>query len=167
LTAVKDAPLGQRNNRTMEACVTLDRDRLRVRIAWLCLGVLSALAAVVAALLVAQARPPGQAANLLLIYVGAEDCAPCRAWQRGDGATFRSSAAFNRLTYREVKPPHLRDVLKDESWPEDIRYYRDRLKRSDGVPLWLVVSNDDIVVQRFGAASWRSKILPRIRSYLR
>jgi hypothetical protein len=151
----------------MEARVTFDSDRRRVRIAWLCLGSLSALAAMVAALLVAQARPPARAANLLLIYVGAEDCAPCRAWQRGDGATFRSSADFTRLTYREVKAAHLRDVLKDESWPEDIRGYRDRLKRSDGVPLWLVVSNDDIVAQRFGVVAWRNKILPRIRFYLR
>jgi len=151
----------------MEACVTLDSDRRRVRIAWLCLGTLSALAMVVAALLVAQARPPGRAANLLLIYVGAEDCAACRAWQRGDGATFRSSADFSRLTYREVKSRHLRDVLKDESWPEDIRFYRDRLKRSDGVPLWLVVSDNDILVQRFGTAAWRNRVLPIIRSYLR
>jgi hypothetical protein len=151
----------------MEDWVTLDSDRRRARGAWLCLGTLCAFATVVAALLVAQPRPPGRPANLLLIYVGAEDCAPCRAWQHGDGATFRSSADFSRLTYREVKAPHLRDVLKDEVWPEDIRGYRDHLKRSDGVPLWLVVSDDDLVVQRFGVAAWRSKVLPRIRFYLR
>jgi hypothetical protein len=150
----------------MEDWVTLDSDRRRARGAWLCLGALCAFATVVAALLV-QARPPVRAANLVLIYVGAEDCAPCRAWQHGEGATFRRSSDFSRLTYREVKSPHLRDVLKDESWPEDIRGYRDRLKRSDGVPMWFVVSNNDIVVQRFGTAAWRSKILPRIRSYLR
>ena len=151
----------------MENSVTLDRGHRRARVALLCLGILSAFAMIVATLLVARTRPPTRTANLLLVYVGAEDCAPCRAWQRGDGATFRNSADFTRLTYREVKPPHLHDVLKDENWPEDIRGYRDYLKRSDGVPLWLVILDEDVVMQRFGAAAWRSKVLPRVKSYLR
>jgi hypothetical protein len=139
----------------------------RALTAWLCLGTLAAMAAIVASLLVAHAPPPVRAANLKLIYVGAEDCAPCRAWQRGEGAAFRKSADFTRLTYLEVKSTHLRDVLKDENWPEPIRSYRRHLKRSDGVPLWLVLSNDDVVAQRFGAVAWRSNILPAIRSALR
>lgn len=151
----------------MEDSITLDSDRRRARAALLCLAVLAVLATIIAAHLVAQARPSTRAANLLLIYVGADDCAPCRAWQRGDGAAFQSSADFTRLTYREVKSPLLREVLKTESWPEDIRNYRDRLKPSDGVPLWLVVKNDEVVIQRFGTTAWRSKILPTIRFYLR
>jgi len=167
LTAVKDAPPEARNNGVMENSVTLDRGPRRARVALLCLGILSAFAMIVATLLVARTRAPARTANLLLVYVGAEDCAPCRAWQRGDGATFRSSADFTRLTYREVKPPHLRDVLKDENWPEDIRGYRDYLKPSDGVPLWLVILDKDVVMQRFSVAAWRRKVLPRVKSYLR
>jgi hypothetical protein len=151
----------------MENSVALDSGCRRARVTWLCLGLLSAFAMIFATFLVVRARPPARTANLVLVYVGAEDCAPCRAWQRGDGTTFRSSADFTRLTYREVKSPHLRDVLKDENWPEDIRTYRDYLKRSDGVPLWLVILDDDVVMQRFGAAAWRSKVLPRVKSYLR
>lgn len=135
-------------------------------LAWLCLGGLAAIASIAAALLVVNA-PPARAANLKLIYVGAEDCAPCRAWQSHDGAAFRQSAEFSRITYVEVKAASLRDVLKDENWPSDIRGLKSRLKASDGVPLWLVVSNDHIVEQRFGAAAWREKILPTIRSALR
>lgn len=103
----------------------------------------------------------------MLLYVGAEDCAPCRAWQNGEGAAFLASADFPRITYREVKSRHLRDVLKDENWPEEIRSFRGSLRRSDGVPLWLVVSNNEIVEQRFGAAAWRANILPKIESLLR
>ncbi len=136
------------------------------RRAWLWLGMFAAIAVIVAALL-AYAPPSARAANLKLIYVGAEDCAPCRAWQSNDGAAFRRSAEFSRITYIEVKAAHLHDVLKDETWPEEIRGLRTRLKKSDGVPLWLVVSNDEVVEQRFGAASWRANILPAIRSALR
>lgn len=136
------------------------------RRAWLWLGMFAAIAVIVAALL-AYAPPSARAANLKLIYVGAEDCAPCRAWQNNDGAAFRRSAEFSRITYIEVKAAHLHDVLKDETWPKEIRGLKTRLKKSDGVPLWLVVSNDEVVEQRFGAASWRANILPAIRSALR
>lgn len=122
---------------------------------------------IVAALLVAYAPPSARAANLKLIYVGAEDCAPCRDWQSNDGAAFRRSSEFARITYIEVKAPRLHDILKDETWPEEIRGLKTRLKKSDGVPLWLIVSNDEVVEQRFGAASWRANILPAIQSALR
>lgn len=164
LTAVKEAMCCIRNSCAMEDAITLARRRAR----WvgLCLGILAAVAAIAAALLVAQ-KMPARAADLLLIYVGADDCAPCRAWQNGDGADFRKSAEFAHISYREVKSPNLHDVLSDEHWPEEIRVYRSRLKRSDGVPLWLIVSGNDVVAQRFGAAAWHASVLPKLRSYLR
>lgn len=110
-----------------------------------------------------SARPK----DVTLLYVGAEDCAPCRAWQNSEGASFHASADFARITYREVKSPHLHDILNDENWPDDIRGYRAGLKRSDGVPLWLVVVDRKVVEQRFGAAEWRASILPAIQSLLR
>lgn len=114
-----------------------------------------------------HAARPAHDSEILLLYVGAEDCAPCRVWQSGEGAAFLASADFPRITYREVKSPHLHDVLNDENWPDEIRRYRSSLRRSDGVPLWLVVSDHEIVEQRFGAAEWRASILPRIKSLLR
>jgi len=151
----------------MEDAIIFDGAHRRSRRVWLCLGVLAAIATIAAALLVARTPSPARAADLLLIYVGAEDCAPCRAWQNGDGAEFRKSAEFARISYREVKSPHLHDVLRDEHWPEEIRAYRSYLKRSDGVPLWLIVSGNDVVAQRFGAAAWHGRVLPALRSHLR
>ncbi|GEM_PF-1210764 len=110
---------------------------------------------------------PRRTPEIMLLYVGAEDCAPCRAWQAGDGANFLASREFPRIRYREVKSAHLTDVLNDENWPEDLRAYRSQLKRSDGVPLWLLVSDDEIVARQFGATAWRDSILPKIRSLLR
>jgi hypothetical protein len=110
---------------------------------------------------------PSARRDITLLYVGADDCAPCRAWQREDGPTFRSSSEFARVTYREVKSPSILDVLKDEYWPDDLRRYRERIGRGAGVPLWLVVANGEIVEQGFGASHWRSSVLPRIRSLLR
>lgn len=102
------------------------------------------------------------ASSILVLYVGAEDCAPCRAWQAGDGAAFRDSADFARLTYREVKSPHLATVLNDENWPDDLRSYRSRLGRGDGVPLWLVATGQEVVQQQSGTSQWRATVLPTI-----
>jgi len=132
------------------------------------LVLLSALIALATVAIAGWSRHVGQAhqPELMLIYVGAEDCAPCRAWRGGDGADFRESAEFARIGYREVRSPHLDEVLKDENWPTDIRPYRSRIRRSDGVPLWLVIADGSVVEQQFGATAWRERILPTVKSYL-
>lgn len=138
------------------------------RIAWACLGSLALVAAAIAAMLASNAMAARSGAgNITLVYVGAADCAPCRAWQNGEGAAFRQSTDFTHLSYREVKAAHLNEILQNEYWPEDLRPYRDRLKRSAAVPLWLVVSRDTIIMQRHGAAAWRSDVLPRLKRALR
>jgi hypothetical protein len=131
-------------------------------------AIMVAAAAVSPTLLVNDLVPLGTGTQeITLLYVGAEDCAPCRAWQRGDGAAFRASPEFARVTYREVKAAALFDVLKDEHWPDDLKSYRARLERKAGVPLWLIVSDGRIVEQRFGASQWQEAVLPKLRSLLR
>jgi hypothetical protein len=130
-------------------------------------SIVTAIAVVAMTVWAGDAARPARGGDIMLLYVGAEDCAPCRAWQNGDGAAFFASANFPRITYREVKSPYLHDVLKDENWPDEIRSYRRSLRRSDGVPLWIVVSDHEIIEQRFGAAEWRANVLPRIKSLLR
>jgi hypothetical protein len=110
---------------------------------------------------------PAGRARLTLLYVGAADCAPCRTWQRGDGAQFRESAEFARITYREVRSPTLREILSDAHWPEDLRGYRDQLGRHAGVPLWLVLGEEGIVGRGSGTSAWRGAVLPQIRSLVR
>jgi len=105
--------------------------------------------------------------DVMLLYVGADDCPPCRAWQRDAGTAFRASAEFARVTYYEVKSPKLRDVLKDEYWPGELRRYRDQLGSRAGVPLWLVVADQEIVECSFGIGQWQHAVLPKLRSLLR
>lgn len=132
-----------------------------------CLGTVVTIATIAITVWGPHPGRPASASNIMLLYVGAEDCAPCRAWKNGDGAAFFASREFARITYREVRSLHLHDVLNDENWPDEIRIYRDRLQRSDGVPLWLVVSEHEIVEKQFGAAQWHANILPKIKSFLR
>jgi hypothetical protein len=108
-----------------------------------------------------------QTPRVVLLYVGAEDCAPCRAWQGDAKAAFQASAEFPRLSYREVKSPTLFDILKDENWPEELRKYRDQLGDDAGVPLWLVIADDRVVQRGMGPAQWRAEVFPKIKSLLR
>jgi hypothetical protein len=111
--------------------------------------------------------PANPVKNLTLVYVGAENCAPCDIWQRNQGTAFHNSTEFHRLAYREVKSPSLFDVLKDDNWPEDLRVYRQAISQEAGVPLWLVIADDQLVMQSFGLTQWHEAVLPKIKSLLR
>ena len=104
------------------------------------------------------------ARKVTLVYVGADNCAPCDSWQRNQGIAFRDSMEFHRLVYREVKSPSLFDVLKDSYWPEDLRLYREAIGQGVGVPLWLVIADGQLVLQRSGLTQWQDAVLPIIKS---
>ena len=110
---------------------------------------------------------PSHMSEITVLYVGADDCGPCRVWQRGDGVAFRASPEFARLTYREVKSPALYDVLRDENWPVDLRAYRDRLGPDAGVPMWFVIADHEVIGKAFGASQWRVIVWPKLQSILR
>jgi hypothetical protein len=103
----------------------------------------------------------------MLLYVGADDCAPCRRWQSADRTTFRASSEFSRITFREVKSPSVLDILDDEYWPDDLRPHRERIRSGAAVPLWLVVADGVVVERAFGESQWRSAVLPKLRALLR
>jgi hypothetical protein len=105
--------------------------------------------------------------DVMLLYVGAEDCGPCRRWQRADEPGFRTAPEFSRVTYRAIKSPSLLDILRDEYWPDDLRPLRERIRNGAAVPLWLVVADDVVVQQAFGESEWRGAVLPKLRALLR
>jgi hypothetical protein len=135
---------------------------------WRPAGALTAISAIIAVASVwnGRLRDPPPTPRIVLLYVGAEDCAPCRAWQRDEKMVLQASAEFPRLVYREVKSPTLFDILKDENWPEDLREYRDQLRGDAGVPIWFVIADGRVVQRGMGPAQWRNEVFPKIRSLL-
>jgi hypothetical protein len=155
--------------RTAEYCVAVFKAKTCARGGVMRAGIAATgfAAALAAAAAVWTPSAPATARDVMLLYVGADDCAPCRTWQRADGPSFRASPEFSRVTYREVKSPSVLDILKDEYWPEDLRPYRERIGRAAAVPLWLVVADEALVEQAFGVSQWRDAVLPKLRSLLR
>jgi hypothetical protein len=104
--------------------------------------------------------------HITLVYVGADDCPPCRNWERGAEPAFRASLLFSRITYRVVKSRTLFAVLSDDNWPDDLRPFRDQLRPQAGVPLWLVIGDGRLLIQGFGETQWREAIVPRMTTLL-
>jgi hypothetical protein len=132
--------------------------------------------ALAAAILAVSARidfgrhEPGRieaAANVLVMYLGATDCAPCRTWQRDHWPQFAASSDFKRLAYREVTSPKLFDLLNDDYWPEDLRRYRKTLEANEGVPLWFIVTDGEVALTARGLREWDELALPIIKSLVR
>jgi hypothetical protein len=103
--------------------------------------------------------------RLMLVYVGADDCAPCRTWRREAASTLQSPG-FARLVYREVDSPSVLDLRKDDYWPSDLRGLRAQLGPDAGVPLWLVIADGAVVGRGQGISAWRKTILPKLQSLL-
>lgn len=125
------------------------------------------IAAISAALFVANrhVESPGDSSphNIMVIYVGADDCAPCRVWRRDRWQQFATSSDFQHLVYREVTSAKLFDLLNDEIWPDDLRRYRDTLDRNAGAPLWFIVADDKIRLTARGLKEWDERAVPQIR----
>jgi len=65
-----------------------------------------------------------------------------------------------------VKSPTLFELLNDDVWPMDLRVYRQRIDQTMAVPMWLVVSNGEVVAQGFGASQWVETVMPTLRQLL-
>jgi hypothetical protein len=98
----------------------------------------------------APRQADGHRGPLIVVYVGAEDCGPCRSWQRDERPTFHASSEFARLRYREIVVPQLRALLTTERWPVDLAELRERVKSRPG--------------RRNGSRYAMATCLPRVRA---
>lgn len=105
--------------------------------------------------------------DVTIVYVGAEDCTPCRAWHRAHWPGFAASREYQLVTFREVTSPRLFDLLEDRNWPQDLRGLRQRIDRSAGVPLWFIVVDGEPLMTVKGLREWQTAALPTIRLLVR
>lgn len=127
---------------------------------------LRALAGLAVVGLAGDAQPGSPAAGggaLLLLYVGAEDCAPCLVWRREHKPGFLRGSDPERVRYREVIAPRIAQALDERTWPVDLRPFRAGAAAQRGLPLWLVVRGDRILATAGGLSSWRTRVLPLLR----
>lgn len=110
-------------------------------------------------------RPTAEQEALTVVYVGAEDCGPCRAWRRDERPSFLDSREFPALRYREVIAPQLRNLLAEEQWPADLAGLRAQVRQRPGAPQWFVLREGQVVAWEAGASAWRRTVWPAIRTH--
>src|SRR6478609_5424623 len=110
--------------------------------------VFASLAASVApALVMSTAHATG---NLQVIYVGGQDCPPCRRWATTYKDSWLASPDFGRVTWYEVEPPHLKEAYQQRHWPEALRPVLAQVPRKSGTPRFLIVADGRIVSNEVG-----------------
>ena len=101
--------------------------------------------------------------KLTVVYVGADDCAPCQRWRRERRPEFQRSLAFERIEYREIIAEKLATALEDKFWPEDLRRLRAVVQKDGGgVPYWIVMREGQVVAAAGGEKAWDRKVWPLI-----
>lgn len=114
--------------------------------------------------LFADAPHRPKAGPLTVVYVGAEDCGPCRTWRHDQRPSFVESRQFTALRYREVIAPQLHDLLADRLWPADLASLRERVRKQPGAPQWFVLREGKVVAWEAGLSAWQRTIWPAIRA---
>jgi hypothetical protein len=115
----------------------------------------------------AQDRGLRGSSPMLLLYVGAEDCGPCRAWRRDHKPAFLSGVDPHQVRYREVIAPRLLQAFEASSWPADLHEYRAIAEGLGGVPVWLVIRDRRVVAKAGGLSLWRTRVLPLVEDAAR
>lgn len=105
----------------------------------------------------------GAPSGVTLLYVGAEDCGPCRVWRREHKPGFLAGLNRARVTYREVIAARTAAAFDEASWPEDLHDERRLAMKVGGVPQWLVLREGRPVLAAGGLSQWQSRVLPLIR----
>jgi hypothetical protein len=111
----------------------------------------------------ARDRRPAANGPLLLLYVGAEDCGPCRTWRRDHRPALLDDIVPDKVHYREVIAPRLSQAFAEQIWPADLRRYRASAGQAQGVPLWLVIRDEHVLTVAGGLSLWRTRVLPLVR----
>lgn len=108
----------------------------------------------------AARRPDG---TWRLLYVGAEDCAPCLAWRRAHWLATRDAPVFAALQFIEVRAARSTDVLQDANWPTELRPFRTAIPAAAGMPFWLLLRGEAVVQRAWGERAWQAAMLPALR----
>ena len=101
-------------------------------------------------------------AGAMIIYVYAEDCAPCQIFQAHDWPQFRASPLARRIHFVKTSAPKTTQAYQVKYWPSEARPYHNAVKMPI-VPSFILVNNGHVVLVGNGIVGWRNQVLPQIQ----
>lgn len=89
-----------------------------------------------------------------VIYIGGQDCPPCRRWNTAYKDPWFASREYRQVSWYEIEPPHLREAYQERYWPEPLWPVLAQVPRKSGTPRFLIVVKGQIVSNEFGVSKW-------------
>lgn len=116
----------------------------------------------------------GRGARIELVYVGADDCPQCHAWEAahlGRRGKLESSAEWKHLRFTMVKLATFKAAFRVEDAPERLRPVFHAMMadgvRIQGVPSFVLLVNDALRAHALGSAAFDTLIDPALRAAVR
>ncbi|HSI02642.1 MAG TPA: hypothetical protein VLA02_18715 [Reyranella sp.] len=98
--------------------------------------------------------PARAQADVQVIYIGGQDCPPCRRWRSTYHARWLASAEFQKVAWFEIEPMRLREAYEERNWPRALRPVLAQVARKSGTPRFLIVKDGEIVFNDIGVGKW-------------
>ena len=92
--------------------------------------------------------------GLQVVYVGGQDCPPCRRWRAAYEAQWLASPEFKQVAWIELESPRLREAYQERYWPGELRAVLEQLPKKSGTPRFLIVKDGRIMSNQFGGSKW-------------
>ena len=97
--------------------------------------------------------------KLRLLYLSAEDCAPCRTYERREFPEWLRSEAAKHVEFRKLDFYTFRDTQTDRGWPRDLRWVREKTYVRKVTPRFVVLVDRQVVSNRTGRlGGWRRTV---------
>jgi hypothetical protein len=116
----------------------------------------------------------GRGARIELVYIGADDCSQCRAWEAahlGRQGKLESSAEWQHLRFTTVKLATLKAAFRVEDAPERLQPVFHAMMadgtRVQGVPTFVLLVNDTLRAHALGSAAFETLIDAALRAAVR
>lgn len=114
-----------------------------------------------AASLAAVAGKAEAAAALMIIYVYADDCAPCQIFAAQDWPQFKASPVSRAVHFVRTTAPKTTQAYQSRYWPSEARPFLSAVKVPI-VPSFILVRQRQVVLVGNGIVGWRNQVLPQV-----
>ena len=121
-----------------------------------------------AALTAAATAKSAAAANndLMVIYVCADDCGPCRVFEAEDMPRWMASPFARTVRFVRAKAPKSVQAFQARYWPKEAQPYIGAF-RAPIVPSFMLVSGRTVLSVGWGLNGWRQQTLPQVQQLVR
>jgi len=104
-----------------------------------------------------------KSSEVLVVYIGANDCPPCLAYRKANHPAWLQSKEYPHVQFHALEFPQFGRTDEDRYWPKDLRWVRDTLNIRAGAPRWVVAVDGRIVAYDWGRSTWLARTYPLIQ----